>query len=74
MKLHPIVPFRDPLDLDQINLDRAEEAIHRALAACPGIPLVIRPVHIIDDKTLFKGRKVMREKQEVKIEEIGTEL
>jgi hypothetical protein len=73
MKLYPVVPFRNPLDLADINLERAEEDIHKALAGCPTL-LTVRPQFILDDKKLYQGRRVMRERQEVKIEEISQEI
>jgi len=74
MRRHPIVPFRNPPELDGISLENAEDILIQALKICPGVPLIIHPQNIIDTDKLYKGRPVMRERQKVKIEEIGDTL
>jgi len=64
MSQQPLVPLS--------NMPIAEPK--QTIAKCPGTPLNLKPQNIIDVKHLFRGRKVMREKQEVQIEEIGNEL
>lgn len=58
----------------RVPIETIEQTIVKKLAERPVTLLYVLPTNIIDTRRLWQGRPVMRERQEIIIEEIGQEL